>query len=69
MDIMGPLITRWGQKHILAIINTFTQYAELVEIPNGETVTVTQALLDQWIVRHGFYEQIISDHGRTFASE
>ena len=69
MDIMGPLITRRGQKHILAIINTFTRYAELVEIPNGETVTVTQALLDQWIVRHGFYEQIISDHGRTFASE
>ena len=69
MDIMGPLITRRGRKHILAITNTFTQYAELVEIPKGETVTVTQALLDQWIVRHGFYEQVISDHGRTIASK
>ena len=65
MDITGPLITKWGQRHIFAITNTFTRYTELVEIPNGETTTVTQALLNQWIVRHGFYEQIISDHGRN----
>ena len=65
MDITGPLITRWGQRHILAITNTFTRYTELVGIPNGKTTMVTQALLNQWIVRHGFYEQIISDHGRN----
>ena len=69
MDVMGPLITGRGQKHILAITNTFTRYAELVEIPNEETVTVTQALLDQWILRHGFYEQIVSDHRGAFVSE
>ena len=69
MDVMGPLTTRRGRKHILAITNTFTRYTELVEIPNKETVTVTQALLDQWILRHGFYEQVVSDHGGEFVSE
>ena len=41
----------------------------MVAIPDKETTTVAKELLDQWILRHGFYEQVISDHGGEFVSK
>ena len=69
MDLVGPLTPSRGQKYILTITDAFTRYTELVAIPDKETITVAKALLDQWILRHGFYEQVVSDHGGEFVSE
>ena len=33
-------------------------WTELIPIPNKKTFTVAKALLDKWILRHGFYEQV-----------
>ena len=69
MDLVGPLTPSRGYKYILTITDAFTRYTELVAIPDKKTTTVAKELLDQWILRHGFYEQVISDHGGEFVSE
>ena len=69
MDLVGPLTPSRGYKYILTITDAFTRYTELVAIPDKETTTVAKELLDQWILRHGFYEQVISDHGGEFVSK
>jgi len=46
-----------NQENTPATINTFAQYPRMMENPNRETVTLTKTLLDQWMVRHGSYEQ------------
>ena len=38
-------------------MNTFTRYPRAIESSGKETVTLAKALLDQWMVRHGSYEQ------------
>ena len=69
MDLVGPLTPSQGCTHILTITDAFTRYTELIPIPNKQTITVAKALLDEWILRHGFYEQVISDHGGEFVSD
>ena len=46
-----------NQENTPVAINTFTRYPRMIENSNRETVTLTKALLDQWMVRHGSYEQ------------
>ena len=46
-----------NQENTPTTINTFAQYPRMMENPNRETVTLTKTLLDQWMVRHGSYEQ------------
>ena len=46
-----------NQENTPATINTFARYPRMMENPNRETVTLTKTLLDQWMVRHGSYEQ------------
>ena len=62
-------IRRKQSTIILTIMDAFTRYTELVAIPDKKTTTVAKELLDQWILRHGFYEQVISDHGGEFVSD
>ena len=69
MDLIGPLTPSRGCTHILTVTDAFTRYTELVAIPNHYSLTVAKALLDNWILRHGFYEQVVSDHGGKFISD
>ena len=46
-----------NQENTPGAINTFTQYPRMIENSNRETMTLTKTLLDQWMVRHGSYEQ------------
>ena len=45
------------QEHTPMATNTFTRYPRMIENSNRGTITLTKALLDQWMVRHGSYEQ------------
>ena len=69
MDLVGPLTPSRGYKYILTITDAFTRYTELIAIPDKKTTTIAKELLDQWILRHGFYKQVVSDHGGEFVSE
>ena len=69
MDLVGPLTPSQGCTHILTITDAFTRYTELIPIPNKQTITVAKALLDEWILRHGFYEQVVGDHGGGSVSD
>ena len=60
MDLVDPLTPSREHKYILTIMDAFTRYTELVAIPDKKSTTVTKELLDQWILRHGFYERVIS---------
>ena len=55
--VVDPMIPNQKQKHTPPATDTFTQYPRIMENSNRETVTLSKALLDQWIVRHGAYEQ------------
>ena len=46
-----------NQENTPVAINTFTRYPGMIENSSRETITLTKALLDQWMVRHGSYEQ------------
>ena len=69
ITLVGPLTPSRGYTHILTITDAFTQYTELVAIPNKKSSTVAKALLDEWILRHGFYKQVVIDHGGEFVSD
>jgi hypothetical protein len=47
-----------NQENTPGAINTFTRYPRMIENSNRETITLSKALLDQWMVRHGAYEQL-----------
>merc|ERR1712086_143647 len=61
MELVGPITPSQGYTHILTITDAFTQYTELIPISNKQTTTAAKALLDEWMLRHGFYEQVVSD--------
>jgi len=70
MDILGPLpVTSRGNRYILVIADWFTKWTECIAIPDQETKTVAQALLDNFISRYGTPLQLYSDQGRCFESK
>jgi hypothetical protein len=69
MDLVGPLKSSEGFNHILTMTDAFTRYMELVPIRNKQSITVAEALFDEWICQHGFFEQVVSDRGGEFVSE
>ena len=69
VDLIGPLTPSRGCTQLLTITDAFTHHTELVAIPNRYPITIAKALLDNWILRHGFYQQVVSDHGGKFLSD
>ena len=69
VDLIGPLEpTQKGNQYILTFEDSFTRWAEAIPIPNKESKTVSQALFDEILSRHGLVEQIHSDMGREFCA-
>ena len=69
VDIMGPLPeTSNGNKYILVAENYFTRWLETWPIPNQETKTVAEKLLNEMFFRFSLPDQILSDQGRQFES-
>ena len=52
-----PTIPNQDKDHTSPATDTFTRYPIMIENSNRETITLSKALLDQWMVRHGAYEQ------------
>ena len=52
-----PTVPNQKKDHTSPAKDTFTRYPIMIENSNRETITLSKELLDQWMVRHGAYEQ------------
>ena len=69
VNILGPLLqTRNGNKYILVAEDYFTRWLEAWPIPNQETKTVAEKLLNEMFFCFSLPDQILSDQGRQFES-
>ena len=66
IDFMGPLPMSNGNKHILVIGDHFTNWYEVIPLPNRTGATFANALVDHWISRFGCPHSLHSDQGRSF---
>ncbi|GFU95926.1 retrovirus-related Pol polyprotein from transposon 412 [Trichonephila clavipes] len=68
-DILGPLPrTVSGNKYLLVVMDYFTKWPEVYPIPDQESPTVAEAVVQHWISRYGVPLQLHSDQGRNFVS-
>jgi hypothetical protein len=68
-DIAGPFpVTDSGNKYIMVVIDYFSKWPEAYGLPNQEAVTVSRALIENWICRYGLPLKMHSDQGRNFES-
>ena len=53
MDLVGPIqpISDRGNRYILTVVDYATRYPEAVALPNIETVTIAEALIEIYIGR------------------
>ena len=47
----------------------FTKYVELVAIPNKETATIAEAIVEKWICRHGCPLEVVTDQGKELCGQ
>jgi transposase InsO family protein len=68
-DIAGPFpVTDSGNKYIMVVIDYFSKWPEAYGLPNQEAVTVSKALIKNWICRYGLPLEMHSEQGRNFES-
>jgi predicted aspartyl protease len=68
-DIAGPFpVTDSGNKYIMVVIDYFSKWPEAYGLPNQEAVTVSRALIENWICRYGLPLEMHSHQGRNFES-
>jgi hypothetical protein len=66
VDSVGPLMPdRYGNRHILVIIDCFTRFVELYPTQSTE-MEPTRNIFIQHFGRYGVPEQILSDNGSQF---
>ena len=69
VDIMGPLpITRRGNRYVQVAIDYYSREVEIWALPDIETQTVLQPLIDDVVCRHGLPDVILTDRGNPYVS-
>jgi Integrase core domain len=69
-DLFGPLkMSSGNKKFILCLTDAFTEYVELVTIPNKEAFTVATAILNWGICRFGLPLEVVTDQGKEFTNQ
>jgi transposase InsO family protein len=61
--------TKKGNTCVLVINDWLTRWMEAYALPNSKSITVANALLRNWICRHGLPKVILSDNGSDFVSD
>jgi len=68
-DIIGPLeLTEMGNRYILVLVDYYAKWAEAYSIPNHKSETVADAIVGQWISRHGVPLRLHCDNAQEFRS-
>ena len=69
-DLAGPFnSTVRGNKYLDIINDCYSKYLVCRAIPDKETSTVTNAMLESWFWTFGIPERILSDRGKEFRSK
>ena len=70
IDLVGPIspMTSRKNRYILTIVDFASRYPEAVPLPNIETTTVAEALVEVFC-RTGVPQEILSDCGSQFTSD
>ena len=69
VDIVGPLIESRGQRYLLACVDRFTRWPEVIPIHDICADTVAKAFFNGWVARLGVPSAVISDRGKQFDTE
>ncbi|GBG78104.1 hypothetical protein CBR_g26041 [Chara braunii] len=71
MDFMDTLVTsKSGMRHIFVIVDRFSKYARLVEMPEtAKTKYVIKMFKENWVRDFGLPKSIVSDRDVRFTSE
>lgn len=70
VDIMGPLsMTISGNKYLMAVMNYFSKWFEVITLPKQETRSVAEALPHNVVARHGVPLELHSDQNLYFESD
>jgi transposase InsO family protein len=68
-DIAGSFpVTDSGNKYIIVVMDYFSKWSKAYGLPNRKPVTVSSALMENWICRYGIPLEMHSDQGRNFES-
>ena len=69
VDLLGPLPeSEKGNSYVMVVGDYYTRWMEALAIPNQETSTVAEKLVDEAFLRFSPTEQLHSDQGRQFES-
>ena len=67
MDVAGPFPTSSnGNKYVLVVMDYFSKWPEAYPLPNQETKTIADAVVQNWICRYGVPMEVHTDQGRNF---
>ena len=69
VDLMGPFkTTQNGNEYIVVMQDHFTKWGEGREICGKKALTVADAVVQDWILKHGTPVTIHSDRGKEFTA-
>jgi hypothetical protein len=69
-DTIGPLVLdKFGNLHIIVMIDAYTRWIELYAVPDTTAVTAARVALLDWVGRFGVPLQLMSDQGTQFTNE
>lgn len=67
LDIFGPVLYRGESKHFFTMVEHFTRYARVVEVPNTLTAMgAWNVVYQEWITSFGCPQSILTDNGGQF---
>jgi len=70
MDHAGPFkTTRNGNKYILIIWDSFTQWPDAIAVPSVDALMTAKALFTHWVTFHGIHNYIITDKGGAYEGQ
>ena len=69
LDLVGPLrTTKRGNKYLLSIADRLTKFSAACALPDIEGPTVMRALQEEWLLRYGICETLLTDRGPNICS-
>lgn len=66
VDLIDLLGSTHGNRYVLAIIDHFTRYLQLIPLPNKEAQTVANAFIKEYVTLFGPPRLLVADNGREF---